>query len=90
MLERGSVGSTWRDRWDSFCLVTPNWSLRLPGYHYDGDYDGDDPDGFLPKDEIAGYLTGYAASFQAPVADGVEVHSGHGRAWRVPAAHLDR
>ena len=48
VLERGSVGSTWRDRWDYFCLVTPNWLLRLPGYHYDGDYDGDDPDGFLP------------------------------------------
>ena len=61
----------------------------MPGYHYDGDYDGDDPDGFLPKDEIAGYLTGYAASFQAPVADGVEVHSVTAERGG-SAAHLDR
>ncbi len=28
---------------------------------------GDDPDGFLPRDEIVAYLERYAASFQAPV-----------------------
>lgn len=44
VLERGKVGQTWRDRWGSFCLVTPNWSVRLPG----GAYAGDDPDGFIP------------------------------------------
>jgi putative flavoprotein involved in K+ transport len=26
VLERGRVGQSWRRRWDSFCLVTPNWS----------------------------------------------------------------
>ena len=27
----------WRnERWDSFTLVTPNWSLRMPGAEYDG------------------------------------------------------
>ena len=31
VLERGRIGQTWRDRWDSFCLVTPNWTVRLPG-----------------------------------------------------------
>ena len=31
VLERGRVGQSWRDRWDSFCLVTPNWSIQLPG-----------------------------------------------------------
>jgi putative flavoprotein involved in K+ transport len=31
VLERGRVGETWRNRWDSFCLVTPNWSVRLLG-----------------------------------------------------------
>ena len=25
------VGQSWRDRWESFCLVTPNWSVQLPG-----------------------------------------------------------
>ena len=27
-------------------LVTPNWSMRLPGHPYDGDA----PDGFLARD----------------------------------------
>jgi putative flavoprotein involved in K+ transport len=71
VLERGRVGQTWRDRWDSFCLVTPNWSVQLPG----GRYDGGDPDGYLPKDEIVAYLEGYAAGFAAPVREGVEVVS---------------
>jgi putative flavoprotein involved in K+ transport len=24
VLEKGKVAQTWRGRWDSFCLVTPN------------------------------------------------------------------
>ena len=71
VLERRRVGQTWRDRWDSFCLVTPNWSVQLPG----GAYDGDDPDGFMPRDEIVQHLERYAASFAAPVREGVEVRS---------------
>ena len=35
VLEKGKVGQTWRGRWDSFCLVTPNWTLQLPGHPYD-------------------------------------------------------
>jgi putative flavoprotein involved in K+ transport len=71
VLERGRVGQAWRDRWDSFCLVTPNWSVQLPG----GRYQGADPDGYLPRDEIVAHLQGYAASFAAPVHEGVEVTS---------------
>jgi putative flavoprotein involved in K+ transport len=69
VLERGRVGQTWRGRWDSFCLVTPNWSVQLPGHPYDGD----DPHGFMPRDEIVGYLERYAASFEAPLHEGVAV-----------------
>jgi putative flavoprotein involved in K+ transport len=69
VLERGRIGQSWRDRWDSFCLVTPNWSVRLPG----GAYDGDDPDGFMPRDEIAAHLERYAAAGAAPVREGVAV-----------------
>ena len=36
VLERGRVGESWRGRWDSFCLVTPNWSMQLPGGTYQG------------------------------------------------------
>ncbi len=71
VLERGRIGQTWRDRWDSFCLVTPNWSVRLPG----GEYAGDDPDGFMPRDEIVAHLERYAASSAAPVREGVAVRT---------------
>jgi putative flavoprotein involved in K+ transport len=71
VLERDRVAQTWRDRWDSFCLVTPNWSVKLPG----GEYDGDDPDGFMLRDEIVSHLERYAASFSAPVREGVAVSS---------------
>jgi putative flavoprotein involved in K+ transport len=71
VLEKGRVGQTWRERWDSFCLVTPNWSVQLPGHPYDRD----DPDGFMPRDEIVEYLERYAAGFGAPVREGVEVTS---------------
>ncbi len=71
VLERGRIGQSWRDRWDSFCLVTPNWSVRLPG----GAYDGTDPDGFMPRDEIVAFLERYASRSAAPVREGVEVRS---------------
>ena len=69
VLERDKVGRSWRGRWDSFCLVTPNWFLQLPGHPYDGE----DPDGFMPRDEVVEYLERYAAGFEAPVREGVEV-----------------
>ena len=71
VLERGRVGQTWRERWDSFCLVTPNWSVQLPG----GQYEGPDPDGFMPRDEIVHHLERYAGHWQAPVREEVEVGS---------------
>ncbi len=69
VLERGRVAQTWRDRWDSFCLVTPNWSILLPGGHYDGR----DPDGYLLRDDLAAFIAGYASSFDAPVREHTEV-----------------
>jgi putative flavoprotein involved in K+ transport len=71
VLERGRVAQTWRDRWDSFCLVTPNWTVQLPGYAYDGD----DPDGFMPRDELVAYFERYAAAGELPVREGVDVRS---------------
>lgn len=71
VLERDRIGETWRNRWDSFCLVTPNWSVQLPG----GEYRGDDPNGFMVKDEIVSHLERYASSFSAPVREGVGVSS---------------
>jgi putative flavoprotein involved in K+ transport len=69
VLERARVGQTWRRLWDSFCLVTPNWTMSLPG----APYAGDDPEGFVPRDEVVRYLQRYASSFAAPVHEGVGV-----------------
>ena len=71
VLERGQVGQSWRNRWDSFCLVTPNATIELPG----GRYRGDDPNGFLQKDELVSHFEGWASSFDAPVREGVAVSS---------------
>src|SRR5256885_7877850 len=70
VLERHRVGHEWRDRrWDSFCLVAPNWQCQLPGFPYRGP----DPDGFMARDEVVRYLEEYAASFGPPLVEGVEV-----------------
>ncbi len=62
----------WRNhRWDSFTLVTPNWTVRMPG----AEYQGDDPDGFMPRDEIVAYLEGYIERFRLPIRYGVRVSS---------------
>lgn len=70
VLEKERVAHTWRtQRWDAFCLVTPNWQCKLPGFHYAGA----EPHGFMPKDEIVAYVENYAKQFGAPVIEGVRV-----------------
>lgn len=72
VLERSDApGGSWRRRWESFCLVTVNANCRLPGFPYDGD----DPEGFMPRDEIIAYLERYADLFDAPVEYGTEVRA---------------
>jgi putative flavoprotein involved in K+ transport len=69
VLERARVAQAWRERWDSFTLVTPNWTLDLPG----SPYSGDDPEGHVHRDEIVAYLEKYADSGSVPVREGVHV-----------------
>jgi putative flavoprotein involved in K+ transport len=58
------AANAWRNgRWDSFTLVTPNWTLMMPG----GAYDGPDRDGFMPKAEIVTYFEQYAARCRIPI-----------------------
>lgn len=58
------AGNAWRnDRWDSFTLVLPNWTIQLPGAHYDGH----DPDGFLAKAEVVAYFEQYVEQFDLPI-----------------------
>jgi putative flavoprotein involved in K+ transport len=60
----------WRNqRWDSFTFVTPNWMIRLPG----ADYQGDHPNGFMPRGEIVEYFERYIERFQMPIHYGVVV-----------------
>ena len=87
VLERDRIGHEWRDaRWDSFCLVTPNWQCQLPGFPYTGG----DPDGFMVKDEIIRYVEEYAASFQPPVRAGVAVTALVREPGRPFAVHTDK
>lgn len=70
VLERHRMGEAWRSqRWDSFCLVTPNWQCRLPGFPYGGD----EPRGFMKRDEIIAYVEAYARSFQPPLIENISV-----------------
>ncbi|MGB8703229.1 MAG: MSMEG_0569 family flavin-dependent oxidoreductase [Thermosynechococcaceae cyanobacterium] len=73
VFEKYQIAHSWQsDRWDSFCLVTPNWQCNLPGFPYPGD----DPNGFMQKDEIVAYIQAYAAAFDPPIQEGVAV-------WRI-------
>lgn len=70
VLERGEVANAWRhERWDSLRLLTPNWLTRLPGLAYDGD----DPDGYMRRDEVAAFIARYARTNGAPVRTGTTV-----------------
>jgi putative flavoprotein involved in K+ transport len=70
VFERRRIAHSWRSqRWDSFCLVTPNWQCRLPGFPYPGD----DPNGFMLRDEIVAYVEDYARRIGAPIREGVGV-----------------
>jgi len=61
----GGPGNSWRsERWDSFTFVSPNWTFRLPG----GEYDGSDPDGFMPRNELVSRFERYAQKYQLPIA----------------------
>lgn len=66
VFEKKTVVHKWKDeRWDAFCLVTPNWQCQLPGHPYDGN----DPHGFMVKDEIVAYVDGFVRKVDAPVME---------------------
>jgi putative flavoprotein involved in K+ transport len=73
ILEQASQpANAWRnDRWDSFALLTPNWAFRLPG----AEYQGNQPDGFMPREEIVATFEQYIDRFQLPVQYQTRVNS---------------
>lgn len=62
------TGDSWRNRWDSLRLFTPNRFNSLPGMTIPGE-----DWGFPTKDELADYLESYAAHFELPIRHGVNV-----------------
>src|SRR5919205_3467809 len=71
ILEAGpSVGTAWRERWDSLLLFTPRRYDSPPGLAFPGD-----PDGYPTRDEVIAYLEQYAANFQLPIELGSRVRS---------------
>lgn len=71
VLERGSVGEAWRSqRWDSLCMLTPNWANGLP----EAPYSGPDPHGFMTSGEFAGQLEKYVRDFALPVKENINVN----------------
>lgn len=84
VLERAAqAASVWRnDRWDSFTTVTPNWVFRMPG----AEYDGPEPEGFLPREEIVAHFDRYIERFRLPIRTNTEVvavDAADGREYRV-------
>src|SRR5207249_10554108 len=56
------VGASWRSRWDSLRLFTPNKYNSLPGLPFPG------KGNLVPtKDEVADYFQDYAKRFALPV-----------------------
>jgi putative flavoprotein involved in K+ transport len=70
VFEKERAGHAWRaERWDTFCLVTPNWQCQLPGFPYQGS----DPHGFMLRNEIVAYFDAFVAAFAPPLREGVAV-----------------
>ena len=60
---RRNLGGGWQDRWDAFRLVSPNWTVGMPGLPFDGA----DPDAFMSRDDLVAWFRRYAATIGAPV-----------------------
>lgn len=71
VLEKESeLTHAWRHkRWDNFTLVTPNWQCLLP----DHPYHGNEPHGFMKKNEIVEYLDGFIKKLNPPALLNIEV-----------------
>ncbi|HEY8814556.1 MAG TPA: NAD(P)-binding domain-containing protein [Candidatus Dormibacteraeota bacterium] len=70
VIDAGRVAETWRSRrWDSFQLITPNWAIGLPGITYTGN----EPDGYMSRDELVAFFESWAASFNPPMQGSTHV-----------------
>lgn len=64
------VADAWRNRrWDSFTLVSPNWTFKLPG----AEYADSEREGFMPRIEIVRRFEQYEQENHLPVSYSTEV-----------------
>lgn len=83
-----SPANVWRtDRWDSFTLLTPNWTFRLPG----AEYSDQNPNGFMLREDLISRFDRYVEQYDLPVqyqtrVNAVEVSTEVGRY----SVHTDR
>lgn len=64
--------NAWRnDRWDSFTLVTPNWTLQMPG----AEYSGPERDGFMSREALIAYFEEYIQRYRVPIQYNTRVES---------------
>ena len=75
-----SVGSAWRQRWESLVLFTPRRYNAMPGLSFDGD-----PDQEPTRDEVIEYLDRYATELDLPVELDSRVIALHHREGRYAA-----
>jgi putative flavoprotein involved in K+ transport len=70
--QAAQAANAWRnDRWDSFTLVTPNWTVQMPG----AAYSGADPHGFMTREDLVAYFEQYIQRFKVPMQYSTRVES---------------
>jgi len=72
VFERHRTCETWRtQRWNSFHMNTPNVQTVMPG----DTYHGDDPEGFMTRDDFVEMVAGYASRHALPVETNTPISS---------------
>ncbi len=72
VLERSRVAERWRsERWDSLMFQFPSWTIRLPGFTYEGDR----PNEFMSRGEVVQLLEEYSRRVAPPLRCGAQVRA---------------
>lgn len=66
--EQAAPGGNWRNYYDSLQLFSPAEYSALPGRSFPGS-----PTSYPARDQVVAYLESYAAHFQLPIRQGVQV-----------------
>jgi putative flavoprotein involved in K+ transport len=69
--QASSIVPTWRKRWDSFTLVLPNWTVKMPGMPVPEDV----ADGFFTREELVAHFDQFAATFEPEIRFDTQVTS---------------